>query len=291
MGKKRIAIVAVLSTLLMLRGLKKKGTETELVGRKENKTFSSSELVNNTAIVWKTAARVCEAKPVHLEKDWYKSQSREDKELEKWFKGICNGTYLEIGGLNGIRFSNSYVYNKGLNWTGVLVEASPRNYQQLVRNRPNEIANVHAGVCEKEMDLHWVESHPNALYATGGFQEFADPEFQKLWWSEGQIQNAQVIKCRTLEQILLETVGPGFYFDFFSLDVEGAELSVLRSINFDQVGFGVILVEADEHNVTKNLEARNFLESNGYIYLEDKFRSSWLFNKDFLDIYEGLIHQ
>ena len=126
----------------------------------------------------------------------------------------------------------------------------------------------------------------NALF---GFEEFADPEFKKKWWSEGQLQNAQVIKCKTLEQILLDNVGPRFYFDFFSLDVEGAELSVLRSINFDRVAFGVILVEADEHNPSKNLDVRNLLESHGYNYLEDKFRSSWFVNKDFSVLYEGLI--
>eukprot|EP00985_Skeletonema_marinoi_P010642 scaffold4979_cov82-Skeletonema_marinoi.AAC.1 len=279
-----IAIVAVLSTLLMLHQLRNQDpTFAHTIS--ETSKSSASQLLNNTAPAWKTAARACE-RPVILEEGWYKSQSREDRALEKWFKDICHGTYMEIGGLDGVRFSNSYVYNKGLNWTGVLVEASPRNYQQLVRNRPNEIANVHAGVCEKEMDLHWIESH----LAVGGFQEFADPEFQKRWWSEGQIQNAQVIKCNTLEQILLDKVGPGFYFDFFSLDVEGAELSVLRSINFDLVGFGVIVMEADEHNATKNMAARELLESNGYMYLEDKFRSSWFLNQDFGAIYKDLIH-
>ena len=272
-----IAIVAVLSSLLMLHDLSKKDMGLGQAILKSNPS-------NNTE--WKTAARACQARPVRIEEDWYKSQSREDRALERWFRDICQGTYLEIGGLDGVTFSNSYVYSKGLNWTGVLVEASPRNYQQLVRNRPKEIANVHAGVCEKEMDLHWIESH----IAVGGFQEFADPEFQKRWWSEGQLQNAQVIKCKTLEQILLDNVGPRFYFDFFSLDVEGAELSVLRSINFDRVAFGVILVEADEHNPSKNLDVRNLLESHGYSYLEDKFRSSWFVNKDFGAIYEGLIH-
>jgi len=139
---------------------------------------STSKLLNRTIPVWKTAARACKARPVHLEAAWYKSQDGEDKELEKWFKDMCGGTYLEIGGLDGISFSNSYLYNKGLNWTGVLVEASPRNYEQLIKNRPNEIANVHAGVCEKKMNLHWVET-PSGIRATGGFQEFAAPSFQK----------------------------------------------------------------------------------------------------------------
>jgi hypothetical protein len=74
----------------------------------------------------------------------------------------------------------------------------------LKRNRPNEIANVHAGVCEKEI---------------GGFKEFATPAFQnqKQWWSKDQIRNAQVIvrHSATLEQILLDKVGAGFYFDFY----------------------------------------------------------------------------
>jgi len=284
MGYSRIAIVAVLTTLMMLHQLRNQDLGFVRTISETSKS-SARQLLNNTAPVWKTAARACK-QPVHLEGGWYKSQSREDRTLEKWFKDICHGTYMEIGGLDGVRFSNSYVYNKGLNWTGVLVEASPRNYQQLVRNRPNEIANVHAGVCEEEMDLHWIESRP----AVGGFQEFASPEFQKRWWSKGQIQNAQVIKCHTLEQILLDKVGPGFYFDFFSLDVEGAELSVLRSINFDLVGFGVIVMEVDGHNATKNIAARVLLESNGYNYLEDKFRSSWFVNKDFGAIYKDLIH-
>ena len=257
------------------------GTRARGLGR----AFFDPKTVAFKAPAWKTAARACE-QPVNLHESWYKSQSAEDRHLQRWFKDICHGTYMEIGGLDGVTFSNTYVYNKGLNWSGVLVEASPMNYQQLVRNRPNEIANVNAGVCEKEMDLHWVQSGP----AVGGFQEFAHPDFQKRWWSEDDIKNAQVIKCHTLEQILLDKVGPGFYFDFFSLDVEGAELSVLRSINFDLVGFGVILMEADRHNPTKNMAARELLESNGYMYLEKKGRSFLFVNQDFGAIYKDLIH-
>ena len=244
--------------------------------------------LHKNAPVWKTGARACEARPVNLEADWYKSQRGEDRKLQKWFKDLCSGTYLEIGGLDGFRFSNSYLYNKGLGWTGVLVEASPRNYEELIKNRPNEIANVHAGVCEKEMDLHWVESRVSAV---GGFQEFAAPSFQKRYWSEEEIRNAQIVKCETLENILLDNVGPGFYFDFFSLDVEGAEYSVLQSMNFNLVGFGVIFVEADVHNPTKNMAVRELLESNGYMYLEDEKGSSWFVNKDFWIIYKELIHE
>ena len=79
----------------------------------------------------------------------------------------------------------------------------------------------------------------------------------------------------------------------FTLDVEGAEYSVLQSINFDLVGFGIILVEVeaddDENNSMKNMAARNLLESNGYLFLRDKDRSSWFVNKDFGAIYKEMI--
>ncbi|KAK1737305.1 hypothetical protein QTG54_012172 [Skeletonema marinoi] len=113
------------------------GTRARGLGR----AFFDPKTVAFKAPAWKTAARACE-QPVNLHESWYKSQSAEDRHLQRWFKDICHGTYMEIGGLDGVTFSNTYVYNKGLNWSGVLVEASPMNYLQLVRNRPNEIANV-----------------------------------------------------------------------------------------------------------------------------------------------------
>jgi hypothetical protein len=254
--------------------------------------LSGGETAENTPHPkeWKTFARACGENdaPVKLQDNWYKSQSQEDKELLTWFSDLCGGTYLEMGGLDGIFLSNSYIFNKGLGWKGVLVEASPTQYPLLAKNRPNEIATVHAGACEKSMDLHWVEN-PHT-HNVEGFLEFAAPSFQKQWWTEEMIQNAKVVKCKPMKQILQETVGSNFYFDFFSLDVEGAEYKVLKSIDFDQVGFGIVLVEADEHNELKNMAVRTLLESNGYTFLRNFHRSYWFVNKDFASIYEELAH-
>jgi len=237
---------------------------------------------------WKTSAYPCKNAPVELEDGWHKSQSEEDEELLQWFSDICGGTYLEMGGLDGLLFSNSYVFNRGLSWKGVLIEASPSKYSKLIKNRPNEIATVHAGACQKSMDLHWVEN-PDKV-AVGGFLEFAATSFQKQFWTEEAIQNAQVVKCKPLKDILQETVGPKFFFDFFSLDVEGAEHKVISSIDFDQVGFGIVLVEADEHNELKNMAVRTLFESNGYIFLREHSRSYWFVNRDFASIYEDLVY-
>jgi hypothetical protein len=60
-------------------------------------------------------------------------------------------------------------------------------------------------------------------------------------------------------------VGSPAYFDIFSLDVEGAEFEALASLDFSKAAFGIVLVEADEHNLRKNMAVRAILERNGYI--------------------------
>jgi len=75
-----------------------------------------------------------------------------------WFNNICDGTYIELGGLDGVRFSNSHAFNKGLGWKGVLIELDDENYKRSVVNRPNEIANINAGVCSVPQALHAVTS-------------------------------------------------------------------------------------------------------------------------------------
>ena len=168
--------------------------------------------------VRKTSAFRCKSKKT-LDDDLFMSQSEEDEELlyVYGFDQICGGTYLEMGGLDGERFSNSYIFHNALDWKGVLVEASPTNYAEMIKNRPNEIANVNAGICGEEKDLHWVNSEGPEEGAVNGFLEFAAETFQQQWWTKKDIDNAKVIKCRTLKNVLKETVGDHFHFDFFSL--------------------------------------------------------------------------
>ena len=55
------------------------------------------------------------------------------------------------------------------------------------------------------------------------------------------------------------------HIDFMSLDIEGGELDVLRSIDFDKYSFGLITVEYNE-NYNEILELMN---SKGYKKLMD----------------------
>ena len=235
---------------------------------------------------YRTKATIC---PVKTKEQWTpdaKSQNQEDSVLLRWFKGLCGGTYLEMGALNGLSGSNSYLFNKQLGWKGLLIEPSPNQFNDLVRNRPDELATVQAAVCDSEQTLHYVNKG-----AVGGIWEFTTPSYRASWWKNITLDSPEVltISCKPMSKILDQHVGETVYFDFYSLDVEGAELTVLQSIDFDKVGFGIIFLEASGHNERKNLAVKSLLTSNGYVFMMNEKRSDWFMNKDFVNIYKSVL--
>ena len=250
-------------------------------------TVTKTNIIPKTELVtsFKTQAQKCE-RVLEFEKGDLLSQSKEDETLLVYFNGLCNGSYIEMGALDGTTFSNSWVFNKKLNWKGVLVELTPSNFYKAKKRRPNELAVVNAAVCEKKQKIHYYERG-----AVSGVYEFASPSFKKRRWKAGiSLDSPQVkeIDCAPLMDILAENHVETNYFDFFSLDVEGAEFEVLKSIDFDKLGFGIIFVEADEHDPAKNEKVRLILKSNGYTYFSNHQRSDWFFNDQFLNIYKEL---
>ena len=235
-----------------------------------------------------TKATLCSKKSEDQLKGLQKSQLGEDVKLLEYFNGLCSGSYIEMGTLDGLMYSNSHVFNKALGWKGLLVKLNPINYKELVKNRRDEIAVVHAAVCANHQTVHYVAGD-EINRAVGGIWEFAAPSFRKNWWKDVTVDTLPAIECSPLQDIISKQVAKEAYFDFFSLDIEGAESMALKSIDFTKVSFGIILVEADSRNQRKNLALRTFLVNRGYIFLEKASGSYWFYNSRFDEIYSDLL--
>lgn len=217
---------------------------------------------------------------VNFDSSWFTSQLSEDRHLMLFFQNYCNGVYVELGALDGLTYSNTYVFHKALNWKGILVELSPKNYEKLKQNRPNEIELLNAAVCSQKSVVHFIEAN-----AVGGVWEFTAEKFREAWWGKHtKIQDATPIQCLPLSQIFSK-FSNNFFADILSLDVEGSELDVLNSIDFKAAAFGVILVESDSMNISKNVAVRNLLSKKGYIFLYWYQHSDWFINVNFQYIY------
>jgi FkbM family methyltransferase len=135
-----------------------------------------------------------------------------------------NGLFLEIGGADGFTHSNTYSLEKSLNWRGTLVEPDSAQFRQLKYTRPsNNLLNL-------------------AISPDGGNEEVKIRKAGQLSAIIGQEGNDTHLKKRMLSKsfaqiksIPITSLLAEKEYDYFSLDVEGAELSILQSIKWDCV--------------------------------------------------------
>lgn len=198
----------------------------------------------------------------------YNSVSRaQDKEdvwaYENWFYGMENGTVLESGGLDGLEFSNSYFFENFAQWRAIHIEAHKVSFGKLRKNRPRAV-NINCALCSTSKVVHYVHSKHATV---GGIFEFMSPGFIQQWHPEVHAGNLTVkdftpIQCLRIESILrILSVN---IIDIWSLDVEGAELSVLQGMDFSKVTINGIIMECDGHNQDQDKAKRQLLEENGF---------------------------
>lgn len=187
----------------------------------------------------------------------YHSGGGEDRYFyETFFYEHIGGSYLEIGGHNGIDGSNTYWLHEQLGWRGMLIEANPGSYKNLVKSRPADFG-LHAAICKTASVVHYADRA-----TVSGIYEFMSEKFKKRWWSDVDVSKLMTIDCVPLGGILgMLNIR---HFNFFSLDVEGAELQVLESLDLDCVSFDVLCIEADGTAPEKEAAIKALLEKNGY---------------------------
>ena len=196
-----------------------------------------------------------------------------DKKMIKYLN-YNDGYFIEIGAHDGIYNSNTFYFEKYKNWKGVLIEPS-FNYKLLVKNRSKKNKFFYYGCSEfnskKETTL--LNSDDYSIC-----KDLVDRNFL-IWHSKKQIQAQKKmietkIKLRTLNSILIEAKSPKL-IDFFSLDVEGMEINVLKGINFNYFNFKHLLVECS--NKKKYEEISKFLIKKKYIYEDNLTEWDYLF--------------
>ena len=80
-------------------------------------------------------------------------------------------------------------------------------------------------------------------------------------WHKKKIPKSEQTPCFPMNKYLENTT----HVDFFSLDVEGAELTVIETIDFNKVTIDTFIIEFDMHNQQKNYKIRQYLFNLGYI--------------------------
>jgi FkbM family methyltransferase len=127
----------------------------------------------------------------------------------------------------------------------------------MVMNRPNAI-NVWGALCKGAKSVTF---QIGTATATGGIAEEMTDAHKKQWTnsSTGTVD----VPCLLLSDIFAKNKIN--HVDVFFLDVEGAELKVLETINWKTVRIDIIVIEKDVSNFQKNEMIKKMLTKLGYI--------------------------
>ena len=149
------------------------------------------------------------------------SQHGQDRIVASLHAGLRGGFYVDVAANDAVHLSNTLMLERDLGWSGVCVEANPRFWFRLAHRRCAVVAGVVSDITNDSVTFNFVpggmsgirradvENHPRADVDHRAYTE-ARPT---------------VVLWRVLRR-----VGAPRVVDYMSLDVEGSEHLVLRSL-------------------------------------------------------------
>ena len=159
------------------------------------------------------------------------------------------GYFVDAGCFDGEDLSNTYKLEKH-GWSGICIDAHPKNFDR--RPKSTVVQAVIDGAPDREVEF--VVSQCPEISGVSG-------HLSRTNW-ENWIDHIEKRKTTTLQAILDGQKAPSF-IEYLNLDVEGAELSILKSFPHDKYKFGCISVEHN-YDEPKRTLIRNTLKRNGY---------------------------
>lgn len=184
------------------------------------------------------------------------SQYAEDAVINCCLQPTKTGFFIDVGAHHPWQGSNSYRYYL-TGWDGITIEPNPDTAAEFRRVRPRG-QHLTMGVCSEPAKLTY--------YA------FEDSKLNSF--DKGQAERMQIsplseltIECLPLRDII-EQHAPGRHIDLLSIDCEGFDFDVLRSIDWDKTRPSVIVIEDyDQFATTQSggtSDIRKFLHAKGY---------------------------
>ncbi len=200
-----------------------------------------------------------------------------DKKLRKYLD-YNNGFYVELGANNGVDQSNTLYFEMKRGWKGILIEPALNNYFECLERRgKNNVVFCNACVSnefrEKFIEFSFANLMSTSTDINSDLPDINEHlENARNFYPQSQHSLKFAALTKTLTALLDEGNAP-HTIDLLSLDVEGAELEVLKGIDFGKYSFKFILVES------RDLKRLNlFFADKGYKFVEKFTSQDFLFS-------------
>lgn len=201
------------------------------------------------------------------------AQEGEDIILKRIFSDQLTGFYVDVGAHHPMRFSNTYSFYK-LGWKGINIEPNPESFNLFARYRSKDI-NLNYGIARNKGSLEYFMFDEPALNTF-------DAEVLKSRISNTPYKHTKTIHVDVmrLADVLKQYIPDDIKVDFLSIDVEGLDLEVIKSNDWQKIRPSWVLVEQLNLKDIENLdfETHHYMKSVGYILFAKTFNT--LFYKD-----------
>jgi FkbM family methyltransferase len=200
-------------------------------------------------------------------------QEGENVILERIFVKKYSGFYIDIGAHHPVRFSNTLnLYQKG--WTGINIEPNQETIEIFKKMRSRDV-NLNIAVSTKKNTCNYYKFKDPALNTT-------DIKICRMRERQGYRSiEKSIVQTKTLNEILLQNCKKNI--DLLKIDVEGKELDVLKSNNWEKFIPKVIICELINVNIEKLSENKvyKFLKSKNYLLYCKLLQNAIFFHKSF----------
>ena len=151
---------------------------------------------------------------------------------------LSNGYYIEIGGLDGVVNSQSFIFEKHLKWDGIIVEPNPVWHKNLKLFRNCKISE--AAISNK---------NGNSLFECRDMAAFSGLVSNSSNNRLSKIENCITVETITLIDLLNRYDSPDI-IDWVSIDTEGGEFDILEHFfeNESKYKINLINIESAEPN-------------------------------------------
>lgn len=166
------------------------------------------------------------------------SQEGEDMILKPFYSDIeiRKGFYIDVGALHPFRFSNTACFYK-YGWNGINIEPTPSAIDLFMEYRTRDI-NLNFGVAEEDTEMTFYCFDEPALNSFS--KELSE---KRASTTNYKIIEKKQIQVKPLRAILDEYLPQCQKIDFINIDVEGLDLQVLKSNNWDKYRPDFVLCE------------------------------------------------
>lgn len=179
--------------------------------------------------------------------------NNEDTAVLNYFKDRKNGFYVDVGCYHPIHRNNTHLLHKQ-NWSGINIDTSQFSIDLFNYMRPKDL-NYNCAISDKNENIKlFYQKELSQLSTTEKGQ--AESVFQ------GNIKEKEM-QAFTLDEVLNRDRYKKSKIDFLDIDVEGADLKVLKGLSFDKFKPELICIEIHEKEVQLS-EIYKFLVDKKY---------------------------